>query len=274
MLVQESFFVPDLLRLEKLQLLTRLSKTGHGNYIVDASNIVVKALDLNSLSSIKTFAEDFLANESRLDLLVLNAGIMALPSLERTDAGFEKQIGVNHFGHFYLTRLLKEKMLSSNGDGRVVVLSSSAHSMGSVIPSDLHYTNGRTYKGWEAYGQSKQANLLFAKSFADKTVDTNLTAFSVHPGVIQTALWRQSFFNRMMGSTIADKTVPQGAATTVWACVVPRGQTDGLRGAYLSDCGPIAPNAAGQDKDGKLREELWQATESQLNEALKKANLL
>ncbi len=123
-----------------------IKKSGHGGYIVDASNIVVKALDLNSLASIKDFATDFLATESRLDFLVCNAGIMALPSLEHTEAGFERQIGVNHFGHFYLTKLLQPKMLENKETaGRIVVLSSSAHNMGSVRPADLHYNKGRMY---------------------------------------------------------------------------------------------------------------------------------
>jgi len=115
----------------------------YGGYKADTSNTIVKELDLNSLASIKKFATDFLATEARLDFLVLNAGIMALPKKEYTDAGFERQIGVNHFGHFYLTQLLQEKLLSTpNTAGRVVVLSSSAHDMGKVIPEDLHYTKG------------------------------------------------------------------------------------------------------------------------------------
>lgn len=203
---------------------SEIVQPGHGEYTVDPANIVVKALDLNSLASIKAFASDFLATEARLDFLVLNAGIMALPTKEYTDAGFERQIGVNHFGHFYLTQLLQEKLLSTpDTKGRVVVLSSSAHDMGKVIPSDLHYTKGnygsllsplplphllifarfiqshlspdpqsagRKYAAWEAYGQSKQANLLFAKGLADRLKGTAATALAVHPGVIQTNLWK------------------------------------------------------------------------------------
>lgn len=168
-----------------------LTKPGHGDYVVDTTNVVVKALDLNSLASVKAFAQDFLATEQRLDFLVLNAGIMALPKKECTDAGFEKQIGVNHFGHFYLTKLLLDKMKSTpDTAGRIVVLSSSAHNMGKVVVSDLHYTKGRAYAGWEAYGQSKLANLLFAKGLADRLKGTSLTAVSIHPGVIKTNLWK------------------------------------------------------------------------------------
>ena len=168
-----------------------IKKEGYGGYVVDATNIKVMALDLSSLSSIKAFVSEFLTNEKRLDFLVLNAGIMALPKLEFTDAGFEKQIGVNHFGHFYLTQLIQKKLEETpNTAGRIVVLSSSAHNFGSVKPDDLHYTKGRRYVSWEAYGQSKLANLLHAKALADRLKGTSLTAVAVHPGVIKTNLWR------------------------------------------------------------------------------------
>lgn len=149
-------------------------------------------LDLSSLQSIKAFADEFIQQEGRLDLLVLNAGIMALPKLELTDAGFEKQIGVNHFGHFYLTQLLLDKMRATPSTaGRIVVLSSSAHRFGDVRPDDLHFsTNSRRYTPWGAYGQSKLANLLHAKGLANRLRGTGLTAVSVHPGVIKTNLWR------------------------------------------------------------------------------------
>lgn len=166
-------------------------KAGLGGYVVDGNNVIVKQLDLNSLKSIKTFADEFLKTESRLDFLVLNAGIMALPKAEYTDAGFERQIGVNHFGHAYLTQLLLEKMLNDKtSSGRIVALASTAHTMGKVVCEDLHYKKGREYRGWDSYGQSKMANILFAKGLADELTGTHVTAVSVHPGVIQTNLWR------------------------------------------------------------------------------------
>lgn len=172
---------------------TELKEKGHGDYTVDTSNVIVKSLDLTSLHSIKTFADEFNATEDRLDFLVLNAGIMALPYLEHTEAGFEKQIGVNHFGHFYLTQLLLSKMQStSNSAGRIVTLSSTAHTMGNVDTTDLHYTKGRSYSPWGSYGQSKMANILFAKGLSDRLKQSapEFTAVSVHPGVIRTNLWR------------------------------------------------------------------------------------
>lgn len=79
--------------------------------------------------------------------------------------------------------------------------------------------------------------------------------------------------NSILKHFVQDKNIPQGAATTVWACVAPRGSTDSMRGAYLSDCGPILPNAAGQDNDKTLRKKLWEVTEKQLDEAVAKAGL-
>lgn len=170
---------------------TELLQPGLGGYAVDASNVRVMGLDLSSLQSIKAFADEFIQQEGRLDLLVLNAGIMALPKLELTDAGFEKQIGVNHFGHFYLTQLLLDKMRATPSTaGRIVVLSSSAHRFGDVRPDNLHFSKSRRYTPWGAYGQSKLANLLHAKGLADRLRGTGLTAVSVHPGVIKTNLWR------------------------------------------------------------------------------------
>jgi retinol dehydrogenase-12 len=170
-----------------------IGQPGLGGYTADTSLITVKALDLNSLQSVKAFADEFNKTESRLDFIVCNAGIMALPSCEYTEAGFERQLGVNHFGHFYLVRLLLPKMLATDDTaGRIVVLSSSAHNMGKIDVNDLHYKNGRSYRAWQAYGQSKLANLLFAKELADRLAESspNVTAVSVHPGVIQTNLWR------------------------------------------------------------------------------------
>ncbi len=179
-------------------------------------NVVVKALDLTSLDSIKRFAEEVNAEESRIDFLVLNAGIMCTPTLEYTSAGFEKQIGVNHFGHFYLTRLLRAKLEAQSFPSRVVVLSSTAHNMGVVNVDDLHYKKGRAYSKWEAYGQSKQANLLFAKELADQFREANkpVKVMSVHPGVIQSNLWRETPVGQGIGAFflnafVTDKDIAQ-----------------------------------------------------------------
>ena len=146
---------------------------------------------------------------------------------------------------------------------------------GKPDPTDLNYTvNPGKYKAWVAYGQSKSANILYAKSLAEKLKGTKLQAVSVHPGIIQTALWRQSFFNKMVGGLIAKKSVPQGAATSIYACVCPRIMTEGMRGEYLIDCGPSTElTDYCLDANGELREAVWQATEKELQGALTAAGL-
>lgn len=255
---------------------TEITKPGEGKYIVeDTSNIVVKKLDLEDLSSVDSFATDILSSEGRIDFLVLNAGIMALPNAEYTAAGFERQIGVNHFGHAYLTLLLLNKMKNQDFPNRIVVLASTAHTMADGLDvNDLHYKKGRRYSGWGAYGQSKLANVLFAKSLGDKLKGTNTTAVSLHPGVISTNLWRASSLLSLLTPLFTDKNIPQGAATTVWACLAPRVAESDMRGAYLSDCGPVLPNEKGQDLTGNLREALWIQTCRQLQTATGKEELL
>lgn len=252
-----------------------IEKEGMGGYTVDSSNIVVKALDLNKLSSIKAFADDFQATEGRLDLLVLNAGIMAVPKLQRTEDGFEQQIGVNHFGHAYLTRLLLPFMHKQDSTGRIAVLASSAHDKGKPNNSDLNFKKDPSkYRAWDAYGKSKSANILYAKALAAKLQGTKLTAVSIHPGIIQTNLWRQSFFNRMIGSVITSKTIPQGAATTVYACVCPKIDTEGMRGEYLADCGSsMKITDYCLDTTGEMQRGLWDATDTELQAAVAEAGL-
>ena len=255
-----------------LAIKNEIQKPGYGKYVVDdVDNIAVKQLNLESLASIKKFADE-VNEESRIDYLVLNAGVMALANCEFTENDWEKQIGVNHYGHFYLTSLLKEKMASQQHPSRVVVLSSMAHTQGSVDVNDLHFKNGRKYKPWESYGQSKLANILFTKSLADELKDTQVQAFSLHPGVISTSLWRHTNFiiKGVVSAFASDKSIPQGASTTVFACLDPGLDNKAFNGAYLKDCAIALPNDAAQDLDKKRRIELWKYTQDQINEALSK----
>ncbi len=192
-----------------------MKQPGEGGYVVSDPNIIVKELDLNSLASIKRFADDILSSEPRIDQLILNAGIMALPNREETEDGFEKQIGVNHFGHFYLTSLLRPKMESQMFNSRIIVLSSKAHVRGEIDLNDLHFSKGRAYSGFSAYGQSKLANILFAKSLADQFEEAkkHIKVMSVHPGVIATNLWKSMGYSgwiaKPLYNLVSDKTIPQ-----------------------------------------------------------------
>ena len=250
-----------------------VKQLGAGGYKVDNPDIVIKQVDLEDLNSIKRFAGDILTSEARIDGLILNAGIMAVPSLEYTKSGFERQIGVNHLGHFYLFQLLEQKLLAQKFPSRVVTLSSYFHQYGSIKGDDLHYKKGRSYSSWGAYGQSKLANLLFAKSIADRFKENGaeITSVSVHPGVITTGL------NRNMGPVgrfiydwiVADKTIPQGASSSLYALLNPQLTADVHAGAYISDCKVTKPLCeAGVDLTGEKRRILWEASERSISQAL------
>mmetsp|Transcript_15513 Transcript_15513/g.37892 ORF Transcript_15513/g.37892 Transcript_15513/m.37892 type:complete len:213 (+) Transcript_15513:310-948(+) len=194
---------------------------------------------------------------------------MALNDRETTAEGFEKQLAVNHFAHHYLYRLLEERLCTQKSPSRVVSLASTAHTFGQIDVDDLHYER-RKYTPWGAYGQSKLANLLFAKSVADRTADTGVSAVSVHPGVIKTPLWRHTPAAAGVGGFLlslvaTDKTIPQGASTSVYACLAPECARDDYAGTYLSDCAPAVPSVSG--RDAVLRDALWHATEEQLAKA-------
>ena len=162
-------------------------------------------LDLSSLASVQSFAQEFLKLDLPLHTLVLNAGVMKSPGaafvgqnmtygFETTQDGFEQHIGVNHIGHFYLTQLLRETLVAS-APSRVVSVSSMAE-MASYQPEGIRFDMWKAdkrpddYEDGAAYGQSKLANLLFAKELASQLNGTGATAYSCHPGVIQTELAR------------------------------------------------------------------------------------
>lgn len=238
-----------------------------GGYSVAQPDIKVLPLDLADLVSINQFAKE-VSREERIDYLVLNAGIMNTPK-GYTKQGFEQQIGVNHFGHFHLTSLLLDKMKKQDDPSRIVVVASTAHGMGKMDFKDMHYRQ-RKYSAWGAYGQSKLANILFAKGLAERLRGSQVTAVSLHPGVIKTPLWRSSggLLQKLVLPLIADKTVQQGASTTVYACLAQEGIKGGM---YLDDCQEKKPRP--QALDQASIDTLWQTTEQQLAEALGKLNL-
>ena len=195
----------------------------------------------------------------RLDALVCNAGVMALPT-RQVAHGVELQLFTNHVGHFILVTGLLDRLAD---DGRVVMLSSAAHKMApkeGIRFDDLAAERG--YSAWGNYGQSKLANLLFAKALARRFAGTRRAATAVHPGVIGTGLWRHmpSLANLAMGlvAPLVLKSVPQGAATEVYAAVHPA--MAGVSGAYLADCNLATPRADADDL--ALATRLWEVTEA------------
>lgn len=234
------------------------------------ARVRVQELDLADLSSVRSAAVEIAAAAGgRVDLLLNNAGVMATPERRGTAQGFELQFGTNHVGHHMLTRLLLPYM--NRECGRVVTVASTAHSMGELDLEDLNYGAGRSYSPWGAYGQSKLANILFAKGLQDRLTKGNgtgnIASVSLHPGVIATNLWQYSVprILRPLGRIFAPKTVEQGAATNVFCSLVDPAKIDG--GDYFSDCAPETPTKEGQDLDRKLRNALWDETEKMIKNA-------
>jgi WW domain-containing oxidoreductase len=203
------------------------------------------------------------ADGARLDAIIANAGIMALPKREQA-YGYELQFFTNHIGHFLLVTGLIDRLTE---DGRVVMLSSDAHRMapkGGIQLDNLAGDEG--YSGWKSYGQSKLANLLFAKELSRRFAGTKRTANAVHPGVIRTNLGRHMgrVTNAVFGAVggLFLKTIPQGTATEVWAATHPSLAT--VSGEYFADCNVAKPTAYALDAD--LARRLWEVSEKIVGE--------
>jgi NAD(P)-dependent dehydrogenase (short-subunit alcohol dehydrogenase family) len=187
-----------------------------------AAAAAVAQLDLADLDGIAAFAERFANEHERLDLLILNAGVMVPPE-SKTAQGFELQFGVNHLGHFALTgRLLP--LLQASPDARVVVVSSSAAARGAMRFDDLHFAK-RDYAPWPAYGQSKLANQLFALELQRRLRAAGIAVLvtAAHPGWTATDLQRTASLARFLNRFVAMKP-PQGALPTLRAATEPNAQ--------------------------------------------------
>lgn len=187
-------------------------------------SVEIMELDLASLTSVRRFAEAFLAKYDRLDGLVNNAGVMAPPK-GKTEDGFETQFGINHLGHFLLTELLLDT-LKASAPSRIVCVSSVAHAGMRGQPAeidfdDLHYDK-REYNATNAYAQSKLANVLHAVDLARRLEGTGVSAFSVHPGWIRSNLaqhmmpvWVQNVVMRPFSGLLGMMSWFEGAQTTL-----------------------------------------------------------
>lgn len=255
--------------LEKLKATAASISESTGN-----NQLTVLQCDLGRFASIREAAAEALELAPSLDLLINNAGVMACP-LDRTAEGHEMQFGTNHLGHFLLTCLLVPA-LESSGNARIINLSSGGHKYCTVELEDWNFETGE-YDKWQAYGRSKTANAQFAVALDKRLAGRGVRAFSVHPGVIMTELGRHLTADdiKMMtesnprgGAPFTFKTIPQGAATSVWAAT--SASLDGLGGIYLENCGIAKPAADMADSDGYLpyavdaeaAEKLWTLSES------------
>jgi NAD(P)-dependent dehydrogenase (short-subunit alcohol dehydrogenase family) len=204
------------------------------------ADLRVEACDLGSLESIRAFADRL--HDAEIDVLVNNAGIMAIPRSE-TEDGFETQFGVNHLGHFALTGLLLENLVTDGeGPARVVTVSSGAHEQGRIDFSDLQ--GERSYGEWRAYAQSKLANVLFAYELERRLLTADMNAWSsvVHPGYANTQLQYRgpdvhgSRF-RMAAMKLANATVAQSAEMGALPTLYVATSSESEGGAYYGPGG-------------------------------------
>ncbi|MGW6256861.1 oxidoreductase [Streptomyces sp. NPDC055085] len=225
--------------------------------------VEVAAMDLIDPVSVDAFADGFLASGRPLHLLVASAGIMATP-LTRDARGYEAQFATNHLGHFQLVSRLRPALRAAGG-ARVVVVSSRGHRFSPVDLDDPNFEH-TPYEPFLAYGRSKSANALFAVELDRRGRADGVRAFAVHPGtIVDTGLAKHLSEDALRaagaveedGTPVRDsarqlKTVPQGAATTVWCATSPA--LEGLGGVYCENC-DISPLVPEEDRQAWLRDE-------------------
>ncbi|KAL2344969.1 hypothetical protein Fmac_006254 [Flemingia macrophylla] len=228
----------------------------------ESARIDIMKLDLCSISSIKSFVDNFIALDLPLNILINNAGVMFCP-FKLSEDGVEMQFATNHLGHFLLTNLLLDKMKqtakATGIEGRIINLSSIAHNY--TYRKGIRFNKINERKGYgkkKAYGQSKLANILHTNELSRRLQEegVNITANSVHPGVIMTPLMRHSshLMNFLKVFTFYIwKNVPQGAATTCYVALHP--SVKGVTGKYFVDCNECKPSAFGKNK--QLAKKLW-----------------
>jgi NAD(P)-dependent dehydrogenase (short-subunit alcohol dehydrogenase family) len=281
---------------------TARALTAHGAEVVGAARDLAKAeaatahvreaaggrfslaeLDLASLGSVRACADRLLADGRPFDLVIANAGVMATP-LWRTAEGFEGQLGTNHLGHFVLVNRIAALMPPG---ARLVNLASVGHQFADIDLDDVNFER-RAYDPIVAYGGSKTANVLFTVEFDRRHKARGVRAAAVHPGGIMTELARSmtsELVQQMIQTVAAEagpaaaggehsfKTVPQGAATTLWAAV--RAPAEEVGGRYCEDCHAAEVRARGSGRGGvrayaldpERAKRLWAISEQLVQEA-------
>ncbi len=269
----------DLSKAEAATAQVRKDAAAHGG------RLELIALDLASLDSVRACAAGLIEKGEPFDLIIANAGVMATPFGHTAD-GFETQFGTNHLGHFVLVNRIAPLLRSGS---RLVNVASSGHRFANVDLEDPNFAR-TPYDPFVAYGRSKTANILFAVAFDQRHKGRGVRAAAVHPGGIQTELGRhmdaahvQAMIDQMNQQLAAEgkppfewKTIPQGAATSVWAGVVARPEAIG--GRYCENChvsdivaddvtiSAISEGVRGYALDPRAAEALWRKSEEWVGE--------
>lgn len=239
--------------------------------LLPGAELSLGLLDLADLASVRAFVAELLATDDRLDLLINNAGVMAIPQ-RRTADGFEMQIGTNHLGHFALTGLLLPALLATPG-ARVVTVSSTVHRLGRIDARDP--LGARRYRRWTAYGRSKLANLLFAFELDRRLrrAGEDLVSAAAHPGFAATNL--QTAGARMRGNRVEEVVMrlgnalfAQSDAAGAWPSLYAATHPDVVGGMFIGPTGPAESRgypgpvtAARAARDEHTAARLWTRSE-------------
>lgn len=210
-------------------------------------------LDLSSLDSVREFSRKFHEKENRLDILINNAGIFDIPKTFTKD-GFEKQMGVNHLGPFLLTHLLLD-LLKEGAPSRIINVSSAFHSVGKIERDN--FNSEKSYGQWQAYANSKLANILHCVALTKKLQGTGVTANSLHPGGVRTEIHRDTNWFKFIFLYLvflpAIKTPKEGAQTTMTVALDP--DLEKVSGKYFNNC--KEEKTAKNARDEETAEWLW-----------------
>jgi len=236
-------------------------------------NITAMQVDLSSLASIRNFADEFTRLDIPIHVLINNAGVMCCPKGKTVD-GFETHFGTNHVGHFYLTNLLIPRLLQG-APARVVNVSAAALYLSGIHWNDIHFDK-RCYGEWQAYAQSKTANVLFATELNRRYKDQGIISNALHPGVLRTNLQRHGIYTwnfigalpKLLKGTklgkFKEKTLGQGTATSVFCAVHPAAEG----GKMYSDCKEGPTPAYATDPEDAQR--LWDVTTRMIDDRVNK----
>jgi NAD(P)-dependent dehydrogenase (short-subunit alcohol dehydrogenase family) len=270
----------DLSKAEAATAEVRKDAAAHGG------SFELVSLDLANLKSVRACADALLAKGQRFDVVIANAGVMATPFGHTAD-GFETQFGTNHLGHFVFVNRISSLM---GAGSRLINLSSSGHRFSNVDLGDPNFER-TAYEPFVAYGRSKTANILFAVAFDRRHRERGVRAAAVHPGGIQTELARhmeqgqlEAMVKQINEQAVAEgkdsfkfKTIPQGAATSVWAGVVAPAEEIGGRygeNCHVSDVvaddvslGMLNEGVRAYALDSKNAEALWKKSEELVKES-------
>lgn len=213
------------------------------------------SLDLADFDSVRACAAEYLARHIPLHILINNAGVAASKGL--TKDGYEMAFGVNHLGHFLLTKLLLEHIKSS-APARIVTVASRAHVRSKAFEWEFLKQPTRTVTALDEYAQSKLANVLFSAELGRHLQGTGVTTYSLHPGVVATEVWRHvPWLLKPLLRLVGMITPQEGAKTTLHCATAPELANE--TGLYYDRCKPRAPSAMGQD--AALASELWRVSE-------------